>query len=210
VALPALLELARHNGAELRFSGTVGGGTPLLAFAEECARGDRVRALRGVLNGTTNFILWRMERHGEDFESALAEATRRGYAERDPSADVDGVDSATKLVILANAVLGRPCTLRDVAITGICGVTPEQVEAARARGNAIRLVAECSDGLRVAPREVPADSPLAVPANLNVLALDLETTGEVALTGRGAGGPETATAILRDLIDVWHSTGGRR
>src|SRR5439155_10434121 len=99
VALPALLELARHNRAELRFSGTVGGGTPLLALAQECARGDRVNAVRGVLNGTTNFILWRMHREGEDFGAALAEAMRLGYAERDPPADVDGVDAATKLVI---------------------------------------------------------------------------------------------------------------
>src|SRR5439155_8269246 len=131
VAFPALLELARHNAREFRFSGTVGGSTPALALAQECARGDRVTAVRAVLNGTTNFILWRMERHDEDFDAALAEAMRLGYAERDPSADVDGIDTATKLVILANGVLGRACAIGDVAITGIRGVTREQIAAAR-------------------------------------------------------------------------------
>ena len=210
VAFPALLELARHNHAQFRYSGTVGGGTPMLAFAEECARGNHVVTLRGVLNGTTNFILWRMDRHGEDFETALAEAMRLGYAERDPSADVDGVDAATKLVILANGVLDRPCALADVSVTGIRGVTRQQVEGARERQQVIKLVAEINQELSVRPREVPADSPLNVPANLNALSLGLATGGEVTLVGRGAGGAETATAILRDLIGIWHSIGGGR
>jgi len=207
VALPALLELARHNQVEFRFSGTVGGGTPMLNFAQECARGDHVTAVRAVLNGTTNFILWRMALEGETFHAALAEAMRLGYAERDPSADVDGIDTATKLVILANGVLRRACAIGDVSITGIRGVTREQVERARASRHVIKLVAEIDHGLSVAPREVPADSPLNVPANLNALSLELRTGGDVTLVGRGAGGPETATAVLRDLIDIWHSIG---
>ena len=210
VAFPALLELARHNRVAFRFSGTVGGGTPVLALAQECVRGDRVLSARAVLNGTTNFILWRMDRHGEDYDAALAEAVHLGYAETDPSADVDGIDSATKLVILANGVLGHPCVLGDVAVTGIRGVTREHVLAAREQGQVVRLVAELDGGLSVAPREIPADSPLHVPANLNALSLTLETGGEVALVGRGAGGPETATAILRDLIDIWHAIGSPR
>lgn len=207
VAFPALLELARHNGVEFRFSGTVGGGTPMLSFATECARGNRVRGIRAVLNGTTNFILWRMEQERLDFETALAEAMRLGYAERDPSADVDGVDAATKLVILANGVLGRACSLSDVAITGIRGVTPDDIDRARRAGQVLKLIVELDGTLRVAPREVPGDSPLNVPANLNALTLELETGGEVTLVGRGAGGRETATAILRDLIDIWHRVG---
>jgi homoserine dehydrogenase len=210
VAFPALQELARHNHVEFRFSGTVGGGTPVLKFADECVRGDSVVAVRAVLNGTTNFILWYMEHHRQDFAAALAEATRLGYAERDPSADVDGIDAATKLVILANGVLGRPCRLCDVAITGIRGVTRERIEEARARQRVIKLIAELDGGLSVAPREVASDSPLNVPANLNAICLELKTGGEVALVGRGAGGPETATAILRDLIDIWHSARSAR
>ena len=182
----------------------------MLALAQECARGNRVVAARAVLNGTTNFILWRMDHQGEDFDGALAEAMRLGYAERDPSADVDGIDSATKLVILSNGVLGRPCAIGDVSITGIRGVSREQVASAKGRRQVIKLVAEIDGGLAVAPREVPADSPLNVPANLNALCLTLETGGDVTLVGRGAGGPETATAILRDLIDIWHSIGSAR
>src|SRR5262249_33495252 len=208
VAFRALRELARYNGVEFRFSGTVGGGTPLIALAEECARGNQVLGLSAVLNGTTNFILWRMERHGEDFATALAEAMRLGYAEADPSADVDGLDSATKLVILANRVLGRPCSIGEVAITGIRQVTRAAIAAARAGGKVVKLVAEANAELtRVAPRAVDADSPLNVPANLNALCLELRTGGAVALVGRGAGGDETATAILRDLIAIWHAIG---
>jgi len=208
VAFPALLELARHNRVALRYSGTVGGGTPVLALARECARGNRVTAVRAVLNGTTNFILWRMERLGEDFDAALAQAIALGYAERDPSADVDGIDTATKLVILANGVLGRPCAIGDVAIEGIRGVTRERVAEARERGQVIKLIAELSGSPSVAPREVAADSPLNVPANLNALSVTLATGGEITLIGRGAGGPETATAIVRDLIDIWHTMHG--
>lgn len=210
VAFPALQELSRHNRAEFRFSGTVGGGTPILAFAQECVRGNEVRAVRAILNGTTNFILSRMDRQGEDFDAALAEAIRLGYAERDPSADVDGIDTATKLVILANGVLGRPCTLDDVRIQGIRGLPRRRIEDARKAGRVVKLIAEIGDGLKVEPQDVPADSPLNVPANLNCLTLALKTGGEVSLIGRGAGGPETATAILRDLIDIWHTIGSAR
>ncbi len=209
-AFPALLELSRHNRAEFRFSGTVGGGTPVLALARECARGDEVLSARAVLNGTTNFILWRMDCRGEDFDTALREAVRLGYAEADPSADIDGIDTAVKLVILANGVLGRPCALPDVSIRGIRGLPRARVEEARKAGRAVKLVAEIGETLRVEPQEVPADSPLNVPENLNCLVLRLRTGGEVALAGRGAGGPETATSILRDLVDIWHAVGGAR
>ncbi|HXG60208.1 MAG TPA: homoserine dehydrogenase [Planctomycetota bacterium] len=209
VAFPALRELARHNRVEFRFSGTVGGGTPVLALAQECARGDEVLSVRAVLNGTTNYILWRMDREGLDFERALAEAVRLGYAEADPSADIDGIDTATKLVILANGVLGRSCTLSDVSIRGIRGIARERIEEARRAGRAVKLMAEIGERLSVEPREVPAEAPLNVPANLNCLTLTLRTGGEVSLVGRGAGGPETATAILRDLLDIWHTVGGR-
>lgn len=206
VAFPALQELSRHNRCQFRYSGTVGGGTPVLALAEEVTRGSEVAAVRGILNGTTNFILTKMEKEGWDFDRALAEAQRLGYAEADPSADVDGIDTATKIVILANGVLDRPCTISDVKIQGIRGLPLAQVQEARRKGKVIKLIAQINaDGLSVGPQEIPADSPLNVGGSLNCLGLELKTGGEVALVGRGAGGPETATAILRDLIDIWHS-----
>jgi homoserine dehydrogenase len=211
VAFPALQELSRHNRVEFRYSGTVGGGTPVLALAQECIRGNEVVAVRAILNGTTNFILTRMDRDGWDFERALAEAQRLGYAEADPSADVDGIDTATKIVILANGVLGRPCTISDVRIEGIRGIPKARIDAAKAAGKAVKLIARVdASGLSVSPEEVPADAPLNVGGSLNCLSLELRTGGEVSLVGRGAGGPETATAILRDLIDIWHSVGSAR
>ena len=211
VAFPALQELSRHNRCQFRYSGTVGGGTPVLALAEEVTRGSEVVAVRAILNGTTNFILSKMDKESWDFDKALAEAQRLGYAEADPSSDIDGIDTATKIVILANGVLGRPCTISDVKIQGIRGLPISKVQEARKAGKVIKLIAQINrDGLSVAPQEVPADSPLNVGGSLNCLGLELKTGGEIALVGRGAGGPETATAILRDLIDIWHSIGSAR
>lgn len=211
VAFPALQELSRHNRTEFRYSGTVGGGTPVLALAQECIRGNEVVAVRAILNGTTNFILTRMDKDGWEFDRALAEAQRLGYAEADPSSDIDGIDTATKIVILANGVLGRPCTLSDVRVQGIRGLPKSRIEAARSAGNVVKLIARVSkDGVSVSPEEVPAEAPLNVGGSLNCLSLELKTGGEVSLIGRGAGGPETATAILRDLIDIWHTVGSAR
>ncbi len=206
-AMPALLELATHNRVEFRYSGTVGGGTPMLALARECARGDDVVCLRGVLNGTTNYILSQMHETGVDFDAALAEAVRLGYAETDPSADIDGIDAATKVVILSNLIMSRPTTIQDVDVAGIRGVSREHVESCKTAGRVLKLVGEIGDTTRVGLAEVDADSPLNVPANLNALTLTLRSSGDVTLVGRGAGGIETATAVLRDLLDIWQTVG---
>ena len=200
VALPALLELADHNNVHFRFSGTVGGGIPVLDWARRCAEGDEVRGVRAILNGTTNFMLTRMA-EGVDFDAALTEAQQKGYAEADPSMDVDGTDTAVKLVILANAVLGRRAVLSDVQTEGIRNVRP---------GSSARLIGEISDTLRVGPQEVDPASPLAVTGTLNAVTLSLKNSGDVTLVGRGAGGRETATSVIRDLISIWHQTWGQK
>lgn len=209
LAMPALLELARFNNVQFRYSGTVGAGTPVLATARTLIAGDRVTSIRAILNGTTNFILWRMSEHDETYQSALAEAIRLGYAETDPSADVDGLDTATKVVIIANAVLGMNATVGDVRITGIRDIPREIVEKAKSAGRSIKLVGSIevgvSGGLSVRPIEVPRFGPMDVPANLNAVQFALERAGEVTLVGRGAGGAETATAIVRDLVETWNS-----
>ncbi|HYE99533.1 MAG TPA: homoserine dehydrogenase, partial [Planctomycetota bacterium] len=124
---------------------------------------------------------------------------------------VDGIDTATKIVILANGVLDRPCTIADVKIEGIRGVARARVEAAKAKAQVVKLIARIGDeGLSVRPEEVAADAPINVGGSLNCLSLELATGGEISLVGRGAGGPETATAILRDLLDIWHSLGSAR
>lgn len=196
IGLPALRELAEFNRVHFRYSGTVGGGTPLIEWAREVARGDDVLGVHGVLNGTTNYILSRMQ-SGATFETALKEAQQLGYAEADPSADTDGIDTAVKLVIFANAVLDRRVSIRDVRIRGIRGIRVD-------KDRVVKLIGRIGPELSVQPEEIPADSPLNVGGVLNALCLRLRSGGEMTLVGRGAGGRETATAILRDLIWIWH------
>ena len=123
LALPALTELADYNKVYLRFSGTVGGGTPVLELAKKCLLGDKILAIRGVLNGTTNYILSEMEEKRITFQQALASAQKLGYAETDPSMDIDGIDPACKVVIMANWIMNKKYTLKDVNVQGISGVT---------------------------------------------------------------------------------------
>jgi homoserine dehydrogenase len=201
LALPTLEGLAKFNHVSLRFSGTVGGGTPVLEIGR-FLQGDRVLAIRGILNGTTNYVLTEMDERGISFDEALAGAQELGYAEADPSGDVDGVDSAAKLVILANWTMKRKCTLKDVDVTGIRGVTLDDMRRARAAGRTIKLLATIDGGLKVRPTEMDRQNPLAVSGVLNAVTFVSEFAGEETIVGRGAGGPETASAILRDLIEV--------
>lgn len=212
LAMPALMELARFNHVQFRYSGTVGAATPVLATARTLAAGDRLLKVRGILNGTTNFILWRMAENHDDYHRALGEAVRLGYAETDPTTDVDGIDTATKVVIIANAVLNMGATVADVQISGIRDIPRTRVEEALAAGNSLKLIGEVdviARRLSVSPQTVPRHSPMDVPANLNAVQFVLERGGDVTLGGRGAGGPETATAILRDLVDIWQSSPDR-
>lgn len=201
LALPSLIELADYNDVILRFSGTVGGGTPILEFAKRCLKGDRIVSFRGILNGTTNYILTRME-EGLSFSDALNAAKEKGYAEAEPSLDVDGYDAAAKLVILANWVMGMKVTMKDINFTGIGNVTTNDMKNALKNNNAIKLIAASNKGLTVKPTEVPKKDPLCVNGTLNAVTFSSEYSGEQTIIGRGAGGMETASAVLRDLIEI--------
>ena len=142
LAFPSLIELANYNGVMLRFSGTVGGGTPILEFAKRCLKGDRIISFHGILNGTTNYILSKME-EGRTYEMAMNDAKEKGYAEANPSLDVDGFDAAAKLVIMANWVMGMKVTMKDIKRTGITKLTLSDVRNAATRGNAVKLLAVC-------------------------------------------------------------------
>ena len=203
IALPALLELAERNGALLRFSGTVGGGTPILDFGRMCLSGDRVVKVEGILNGTTNYILTRMYKGGLSFEEALKEAQDAGYAERDPTMDVEGYDTACKLVIIANYVMGLKVTLKDVRIKGIRDVTYDILKRLGESGKTIKLLGVIDgEGLVVEPREVSLTDPLCVWGTLNAVTFHTEHLGSETIVGKGAGGIETAIAVIRDLIAV--------
>ena len=201
LAFPSLLELATYNQVMFKFSGTVGGGTPILDYAKNSLRGERITSFAGILNGTTNYILSNMAA-GLSFEDALKDAKSKGYVEADESLDLDGLDAAAKLVILANWIMGMKVTMPDIQCTGIRKVTSEDIKKAAKNNCAIKLIASCNKELVVSPKEVPTDDPLCVNGTLNAIAFTSEHSGTQTIIGKGAGGMETASSILRDLLDI--------
>lgn len=209
VAFPSLVELANYNGVMFRFSGTVGGGTPILEFAKRCLKGDSIMSFKGILNGTTNYILSKMER-GLTYETAMKDAKEKGFVEADPSLDIEGFDAAAKLVIMANWLMGMKVTMKDIRCTGITSVNLSDVKKAGERGNAIKLLAMCdSRVLQVSPTEVSKSDPICVNGTLNGVTFFSEHSGQLTIIGRGAGGMETASAMLRDLIEIRDGTFSR-
>ncbi|RMW33373.1 MAG: homoserine dehydrogenase [Nitrosopumilus sp.] len=201
LAFPSLMELATYNRVMFKFSGTVGGGTPILDYAKNSLSGERITSFAGILNGTTNYILTNMAT-GVSYEDALKDAQDKGYVEADESLDLDGLDAAAKLVILANWIMGMKVTLPDINCTGIRKVTTEDIKKAEKNNCAIKLIASCNKELIVAPKEIPNDDPLCVNGTLNAIAFTSEHSGTQTIIGRGAGGMETASSILRDLLDI--------
>lgn len=199
---PSLMELAEYNRIAFKFSGTVGGGTPILEFAKRCLKGDRIISFEGILNGTTNYILSKMY-EGLNFSEALQDASEKGYAEKDPTLDIDGYDAVAKLVIASNFLMNMKSTMKDVRRQGIRDVKPSQVLNERKKGNAIKLIASC-DGknLVVKPKPVSMKDPICVDGILNAITFTCQHSGQQTIIGKGAGGMETASAILRDLIDI--------
>ena len=199
---PSLMELAEYNRIAFKFSGTVGGGTPILEFAKRCLRGDRIISFEGILNGTTNYILSKMY-EGLNFTQALRDASEKGFAEKDSTLDIDGYDAVAKLVIASNLVMNMKSTMSDVVRTGIRDVQPTQVMNERKKGNAIKLIASC-DGknLVVKPKPVSTKDPICVDGILNAVTFTCQHSGQQTIIGKGAGGMETASSILRDLIDI--------
>ncbi len=201
LAFPSLFELAIYNRVMFKFSGTVGGGTPILDYAKNSLSGERITSFAGILNGTTNYILTNMGT-GVTYEEALKDAKDKGYVEADESLDLDGLDAAAKLVILANWIMGMKVTLPDIDCTGIRKVTVEDIKKAAKNNCAIKLIASCNKKLVVGPKEVPNDDPLCVNGTLNAIAFTSEHSGTQTIIGKGAGGMETASSILRDLLDI--------
>jgi len=194
-----LRDRERASEGRVRFEATVGGAIPALSTIEDIGPG-RVSAVRGVLNGTANFVLTRMAAEGLGYEHVLAEAQDLGVAETDPSFDVEGTDAALKCVILSNVLYGGGTRLDDADVEGIVDVPGEALELAAEDGRTVRLVGEVDEGaVRVGPRLVSAGSALAVSGTRNVVEIETDHAGRLTLTGRGAGGPETASAVLGDV-----------
>jgi homoserine dehydrogenase len=204
----ALHRAASANGADLYYEAAVAGAIPLLRALRESLAGDAVRRVLGIVNGTTNFILDRMDSLGSDFGAALAEAQRLGYAEADPAADVQGHDAAAKAAILAGLAFHTQITAADVYTEGIVGVTAADIASAKVLGCVIKLLAICErcDGgvsVRVHPAMIPRLHPLAaVHEAYNAVFVEAEAAGRLMFYGAGAGGQPTASAVLGDIVAV--------
>jgi homoserine dehydrogenase len=204
-----LFDASDAKGLDLYFEAAVGGGIPLIRPLKESLTGERLRRVMGIVNGTTNFILTRMSAEGRTFDDVLAEAQRLGYAETDPSADVDGHDAAAKCAILASIAFNARVVASDVFREGISRVTTEDLEFARRLGYVVKLlaIAEMGDDERIAarvhPAMIPAAHPLAsVRDAFNAVFVEGPKVGELMFYGRGAGGDPTATAVVGDLVSV--------
>ena len=206
----ALHAAAEEAGVDLSYEAAVAGAIPLLRPLRESLAGDHIRRVLGIVNGTTNYILSQMDSTGASFADALAEAQTLGYAEADPTADVEGLDAAAKAAILASIAFHTRVTLADVDVEGISAVTAADVAAAREMGYDIKLlaIAELIEGedehgvsVRVHPTLVPKAHPLAgVRDAFNAVFVEADAAGQVMFYGRGAGGAPTASAVLGDIV----------
>jgi homoserine dehydrogenase len=202
LSFPSLIELSNYNNVMLRFSGTVGGGTPVLEFAKHCLKGDKITSFSGILNGTTNYILTKMT-EGFTFDQAFHDAKVKGFAEAESSLDINGDDAAAKLVIMANWIMGYKVSMKDVDKKGIADVKPKDINDAIKNGNNIKLIAKCDDNnLYVQPSVISKNDPICVNGTLNAVTFKSEHSGDQTIIGRGAGGMETASSVLRDLIEI--------
>jgi len=219
---PELYAAADDSGADIYFEAAVAGAIPLLRPLRESLAGDRINRVMGIVNGTTNFILSAMSATGAGYAETLEEASRLGYAEADPTADVDGFDAASKAAILASLAFHTRVTAGDVHREGISAVTSADIAAARGLGRTVKLLAICervadADGVesvavRVHPAMIPNSHPLAsVGGAFNAVFVEADAAGQLMFYGQGAGGAPTASAVLGDLVAVARNlvAGGR-
>ena len=203
-----LFEAAATAGVDLLFEASVAGGIPLIRPLRESLVGERIRRVTGIVNGTTNYVLTRMTEEGSSFAEAVAEAQQLGYAEPDPTADVDGFDAASKAAIIASIAFGARVVAGDVSREGIRGITADDIGSAAELGYVVKLLAVVEDhegsvSARVHPAMVPTSHPLAsVSGSYNAVFIEGEAVGQLMLLGRGAGGGPTSSALLGDLIDA--------
>jgi homoserine dehydrogenase len=205
---PTLFEAAEKAGRDLYYEAAVAGAIPILRPLRESLAGDRVTRVLGIVNGTTNFILDKMDTHGSGFAEALEEAQELGYAEADPTADVEGFDAAAKAAILASLAFHSRVTAADVYREGIAEVTAADVASARGMNSVVKLLAICelkndAVAVRVHPAMIPRSHPLAsVREAYNAVFVESEAAGQLMFYGPGAGGSPTASAVLGDLVTV--------
>lgn len=209
-----LLELAQQNGVSYLFEASVGGGIPIIRPLQVDLASNEILSVSGILNGTTNFILTKMKNEGTDFASALKEAQANGYAEANPAADVEGLDAARKIVILAALAFGKLLSPNEISVEGITHITSEQTAVAESLGCAVKLIGhtECINGkvlALVAPHLVPNENPVHHVAGVfNGILVDANMLGRALFYGAGAGKLPTASAVVADIVNI--ATGAAR
>ena len=203
-----LLQIAKDKNVCYMFEASVGGGIPIIRPLTNCLAANDINSIMGILNGTTNYILTKMINEGESFENALKDAQDKGYAERNPSADVDGIDACRKIAILASLAFGKHVDSNKISTEGITKISLEDVEYARKINHRIKLIGQCKKVgekvfAKVSPLMLPDESPLSdVDGVFNGILVDGSATGDVMFYGKGAGKLPTASAVVADVIDI--------
>jgi homoserine dehydrogenase len=203
-----VFEAADQSKVDFLFEASVAGGIPIIRPLKQCLAANKISEVMGIINGTTNYMLTKMTNEGLDFDSVLAEAQAKGYAEADPTADVGGFDAARKIAILASIAFGSRVSIDDVYVEGITTISTEDIAYAKELGYVIKLLAIAKDDergidVRVHPAFIPAKHPLAAVQDVfNAIYIKGDAVGETMFYGRGAGGMPTASAVVADIIDV--------
>ena len=202
-----LIKIARDHNVNFQFEASVGGGIPIIRPLNKCLTADEIEEITGILNGTTNYMLTKMAADGAAYDDVLKEAQEKGYAEKDPTADVEGFDASRKIAILTSLVAGRQVDFEDIPTEGISKITPEDMKYAAAAGKKIKLIATmdaCDDSyfVRVAPFLVGPESPLfSVDDVMNAIMIHGNMLGDAMFYGSGAGSLPTASAVVGDLVE---------
>jgi len=203
-----ILQVAEENKVDFLFEASVAGGIPIIRPLKQCLAANKISEVVGIINGTTNYMLTKMTNEGLDFDSVLAEAQAKGYAEADPTADVGGLDAARKIAILASIAFGSRVTIDDVYVEGITNISKADIGYAKELGYVIKLLAIAKDDergidVRVHPAFIPATHPLAAVHDVfNAIYIKGDAVGETMFYGRGAGQMPTASSVVADIIDV--------
>lgn len=196
-----IMNLAKRKNKKILYEATVAGAIPLFNLYRETLQINTINNIYGIFNGTTNYILTKMTDEGIDFNTALKEAQELGYAERDASYDINGYDTAVKVVIAANALMGKRITLKDIRISGISEITEEAIKLAKDHNYVIKLIGDC-DKAEVSLRLIRKDSPLNIGGNLNAVMIDTDIAKDITIIGRGAGPIETSSSIFSDVLKI--------
>lgn len=196
-----LTGLAEKKGLALGYEATVGGAIPIINLYRDNLKINSVNSIYGILNGTSNYILTKMFEEDVALDTALKGAQELGIAERDPAYDINGIDTAVKLVILANSIMDKRISYKDISVKGIKDVTSESLGLAKKHGYAVKLIGDVVN-MGVSPRLVPLNHPLNVSGTLNAIMLDTDIAGTLTLVGHGAGKIQTASSVFSDIMDI--------